>query len=56
MEVSGHFYVPAAVHPGKEPPVPIGEETGWTPEPVWTLDENKCLNYLKQSGVRNVNN
>jgi hypothetical protein len=21
--------------PGKEPPVPIGDEVGWTPEPVW---------------------
>jgi hypothetical protein len=22
--------------PGKGPPVPIGQETGWAPEPVWT--------------------
>jgi hypothetical protein len=22
--------------PGKEPPVPIGQEAGWAPEPVWT--------------------
>jgi hypothetical protein len=22
--------------PGKGPPVPTGEETGWAPEPVWT--------------------
>jgi hypothetical protein len=22
---------------GKEPPVPIGQEAGWAPEPVWTL-------------------
>jgi hypothetical protein len=21
--------------PGKGPPVPIGEEAGWAPEPVW---------------------
>jgi hypothetical protein len=21
---------------GKEPPVPIGQEAGWVPEPVWT--------------------
>jgi hypothetical protein len=29
--------------PGKEPPVPIGEEVGWTSEPVWTIwrRENK---------------
>jgi hypothetical protein len=23
--------------PGKGPPVPIGPEAGWAPEPVWTL-------------------
>jgi hypothetical protein len=22
--------------PGKEPPVPVGQEAGWAPEPVWT--------------------
>jgi hypothetical protein len=25
-----------ALPPGKEPPVPIGREAGWAPEPVWT--------------------
>jgi hypothetical protein len=25
-----------ALPPGKGPPVPIGYEAGWTPEPVWT--------------------
>jgi hypothetical protein len=25
-----------ALPPGKGPPVPIGEEGGWAPEPVWT--------------------
>jgi hypothetical protein len=24
-----------ALPPGKEPPVPIGQEAGWAPEPVW---------------------
>jgi hypothetical protein len=30
-----------ALPPGKGPPVPIGQEVGWAPEPVWTqrLDE-----------------
>jgi hypothetical protein len=23
--------------PGKEPPVPIGQEVGWVPKPIWTL-------------------
>jgi hypothetical protein len=25
-----------ALPPGKEPPVPIGQEDGWALEPVWT--------------------
>jgi hypothetical protein len=31
-----------ALPPGKGPPVPIGQEAGWAPEPVWTqrLDKN----------------
>jgi hypothetical protein len=36
FEVSGQLHAPAALHPGKEPPVPIGQEAGWVPEPVWT--------------------
>jgi hypothetical protein len=36
MEVSGQLQAPAALPPGKEPPVPFGEEAGWAPEPVWT--------------------
>jgi hypothetical protein len=35
-EVSGQLHVPAALLPGKEPLVPIEEESGWAPEPVWT--------------------
>jgi hypothetical protein len=27
---------PAALPPGKEPPVPIGWEDGWAPEAIWT--------------------
>jgi hypothetical protein len=37
MEVSCQFHAPAALPPGKEPPVPIGYEAGWAPEPVWML-------------------
>jgi hypothetical protein len=31
-----------ALPPGKGPPVPIGQEAGWAPEPVWTqrIEEN----------------
>jgi hypothetical protein len=35
--VSGQRHDPAALlPPGKGPPVPIGQEVGWAPEPVWT--------------------
>jgi hypothetical protein len=42
--VSGQIHAPAALPPGKEPPVPIGYEVGWTPEPVYTTwrSENSC--------------
>jgi hypothetical protein len=33
--VSGQLHAPGALPPGKEPPVPIGQEVGWAPEPVW---------------------
>jgi hypothetical protein len=31
--VSGQHH---ALPPGKGPPVPIGQEAGWAPEPIWT--------------------
>jgi hypothetical protein len=34
--VSGQLHVPAALPPGKEPPIPIRYEVGCTPESVWT--------------------
>jgi hypothetical protein len=37
MEVTGQLYAPAALLTRKEPPVPIGREARWAPEPVWTL-------------------
>jgi hypothetical protein len=36
MEVSGQLHAPATLPPGKEPVVPIEEETGWAPEMFWT--------------------
>jgi hypothetical protein len=36
MGVSGQRHAPAALlPPGKGPPVPIVQEGGWAPEPVW---------------------
>jgi hypothetical protein len=37
MGVSGQHHAPdALLRPGKGPPVPIVQEAGWAPEPVWT--------------------
>jgi hypothetical protein len=35
--MSGQLHAPAALPPVKEPQIPIGQETGWDPEPVWML-------------------
>jgi hypothetical protein len=35
----GHHHAPAAFTPGKDP-VPIVQEVGWAPEPVWLGAEN----------------
>jgi hypothetical protein len=37
MGVNDQRHAPAALlPPGKGPPVPIVQEAGWAPEPVWT--------------------
>jgi hypothetical protein len=36
MGVGGQRHAPAALYPGKGPPVPIGQEAGWASELVWT--------------------
>jgi hypothetical protein len=44
MGVSGQHLAPAALlPPGKVSPVPIVQEAGWAPEPVWTQDRGKIL-------------
>jgi hypothetical protein len=46
MEVSGQLHAPAALPPGKESPVPSGEEAGWATELVWiTLRREKSGPY-----------
>jgi hypothetical protein len=44
--VRGQRHAPAALYPGKDP-VPIVQEVGWTPGPVWTGEEN-----LAPTGIR----
>jgi hypothetical protein len=36
----------SALAPGKGPPVPIVQEAGWAPEPVWTQARGKILSPL----------
>jgi hypothetical protein len=40
MEVSGQLHASAALPSWKELTVPITQEAGWAPEPVWTLGES----------------
>jgi len=37
--VRGQHHAPAGLYPGKDP-VPIVQEVGWAPGPVWTGAEN----------------
>jgi hypothetical protein len=37
MEASGQLHAPAALPPGKAPPIPTGYEAWWAPESVWML-------------------
>jgi hypothetical protein len=49
--VSGQRHAPAALlPPGKGPPVPIVQENGWAPEPVWTQRlEEKLFRLCRRS-------
>jgi hypothetical protein len=45
-----------ALPPGKEPPVPIVQEAGWAPEPVWTqrVEENSSASVGDRTPGRSV--
>jgi hypothetical protein len=45
MGVSGQRHALAALYSGEGPPVLIGQEAGWAPEPVWIqrLEEKSFL-------------
>jgi hypothetical protein len=54
MGVSGQRHAPAALYPrGNGPPVPIRQEGGWAPEPVWTqrLEEKSSASVGYQTPV-----
>jgi hypothetical protein len=50
MEVSGLLHAPAPFTPEVRAPVPIKEEAGWAPEPVWTLGSRE--KYIAPTGNR----
>jgi hypothetical protein len=53
MGVSGQRHSPAALYPpGKGPPVPIVQEAGWAPEPVWAQKlEEKYFHLCRGSNI-----
>jgi hypothetical protein len=54
MGVCGQRHALAALYPrGKEPPVPIVQEAGWAPEPVWTqrLEEKSFASAWDQTSI-----
>jgi hypothetical protein len=51
MEVSSQRHSPAALPPGKEAQVPIGQDTVWASELVWTLWRRK--KFVGSAGNRN---
>jgi hypothetical protein len=56
MGMSGQHHVTAALPPGKEAPVPIGQEVGWTPEPGWTTwrREKYCPTGIRTPAIQPI--
>ena len=44
--VRGQRHIPTALYPGKDP-VPIVQEAGWAPGPVWTGAENLAATEIR---------
>jgi hypothetical protein len=52
--MSGQRHAPAALLlPGKGPPLPIVQEAGWAPEPVWTQSMLVSLKTIAKSDWEN---
>jgi hypothetical protein len=49
LEASGQLHALTALPPGKERPVPIGEEVGWASEPVWTIWRREFWREIQKS-------
>jgi len=58
--VRGQLHAPAALYPGKDP-IPIVQDAGWVPGPVWTGAENLAPTGMEEvpaaySRYKNVRN
>jgi hypothetical protein len=52
MEVSGQLHAPADLTAAKQGPVPVVEEDGFAPEPVWTVWRRDTLLSLPENKPR----
>jgi hypothetical protein len=50
----GVSVTPRPLSTSEEDPVPIVQEAGWTPEPVWTGAENLALTEIRYRTVQPV--
>jgi hypothetical protein len=50
MGMGGQRHAPAVLTPGKDP-VPMLQEAGWAPEPVWIGAENLALTGIRSSDL-----
>jgi hypothetical protein len=50
--MSGQHHAPAALPPGKQPPITIEEEAEWAPESVWLLSRIEKFSTSRDRGGR----
>jgi len=51
MEVICQLNAPAALPPGKEPPVPIGQEAGWAPHCLIVLHFSHIIQHIELDNI-----
>jgi len=51
MVVSGQIHAPAALALGKKPPVPTGQEAGWSWKSIWTRWQGENFPSLLLPGI-----
>jgi hypothetical protein len=51
MEISGQLHDPAALPPEKKPPITIGQEGEWAPQPSLTLQIREKTAYARNRNL-----